>query len=70
MGYRLSIAREAQREYRDIVSYLVNVVKSPQAARHFMTEFDARWKAFGTIPKHSAYAICLSLLQGDTGPPP
>lgn len=70
MGYRLSIAREAQREYRDIVSYLVNVVKSPQAARHFMTEFDAKVESVRNHPEAFSYATCLSLLQGDTGSPP
>lgn len=56
MGYRLSIAREAQREYRDIVSYLVNVVKSPQAARHFMTEFDAKVENVRNHPE--AFSLC------------
>ena len=56
MGYRLSIAREAQREYRDIVSYLVNVVKSPQAARHFMTEFDAKVESVRNHPE--AFSLC------------
>lgn len=56
MGYRLSIAREAQREYRDIVSYLVNVVKSPQTAHHFMMEFDAKVESVRSHP--DACSLC------------
>lgn len=56
MGYRLSITREAQREYRDIVSYLVTVLKSPQAARHFMVEFDAQVESVRDYPE--AFSLC------------
>ncbi|MEE0705179.1 MAG: type II toxin-antitoxin system RelE/ParE family toxin [Adlercreutzia sp.] len=40
MAYKKVILKSAQAEYRDIVSYLVEVLKSPQAAIHFMNEFD------------------------------
>ncbi|WP_195419892.1 type II toxin-antitoxin system RelE/ParE family toxin [Collinsella sp. D33t1_170424_A12] len=56
MGYRLSITREAQREYRDIVSYLVDVLKSPRAARHFMAEFDAQVESVRNYPE--AFSLC------------
>lgn len=56
MGYKLSIAHEAQREYRDIVSYLVDVLKSPQAAPHFMDEFDVKMEAVRDNPE--AFSHC------------
>ncbi len=39
MAYRVVILEEAQREYRGIVDYLANVLKSRQAAIGFMDEF-------------------------------
>lgn len=39
MAYRAVILREAQREYHDIVAYLAEILKSPQAAGNFMDEF-------------------------------
>ena len=40
MAYRKVILAEAQQEYRDIVGYLVSMLRSEQAARNFMEEFD------------------------------
>lgn len=40
MAYRKVILAEAQQEYRDIVGYLVGMLRSEQAARNFMEEFD------------------------------
>lgn len=40
MAYRKAILAEAQQEYRDIVGYLVGMLRSEQAARNFMEEFD------------------------------
>lgn len=40
MAYRAVILDEAQREYLAIVSYLADVLKSPQAAAGFMDEFE------------------------------
>lgn len=40
MAYRKVILAQAQQEYRDIVGYMVGVLKSPQVARGFMEEFD------------------------------
>lgn len=40
MTYNKVILTEAQQEYRDIVGYMVGVLKSPQAAKGFMDEFD------------------------------
>lgn len=40
MGFRRVILREAQKEYRNIIEYLVDVLKSPQAAMDFMDEFE------------------------------
>lgn len=40
MAYKKVILDEAQREYRGIVGYLVEVLKSPSAAAAFMDEFD------------------------------
>lgn len=40
MGFRRVILREAQKEYRNIIEYLANVLKSPQAAVDFMDEFE------------------------------
>ena len=40
MTYRAVILTETQKEYEEIVFYLAEVLKSPQAALHFMDEFD------------------------------
>lgn len=40
MSFRRVILREAQKEYRSIIDYLVGVLKSPQAAVDFMNEFE------------------------------
>ena len=40
MAFKRVILREAQREYRNIVAYLVEVLKSPRAATDFMDEFE------------------------------
>ena len=40
MGYKCVILPQAQRDYQEIVSYLVDVLRSPQAAKNFMDEFD------------------------------
>lgn len=40
MAYKAIIAREAQREYESVVSYLASTLLSPAAARDFMDEFD------------------------------
>lgn len=56
MAYRLVIAREAQREYCDIVAYLANTLKSLQAARHFVTEFDAKADLVRQRPE--AFDLC------------
>lgn len=56
MAYRLSISREAQREYRDIVSYLVDVLRGPQAARHFMSEFERQASIVRDQPE--AFDLC------------
>lgn len=40
MAYRRVILKSAQVEYREIVAYLAEVLKSPQAAVRFMNEFD------------------------------
>lgn len=42
MACRKVILAEAQREFRDIVGYLVGVLQSPRAAQRFMDEFDAQ----------------------------
>lgn len=42
MAYRAVILDEARREYRDIVSYMVEVLKSLQAAANFMDAFDGQ----------------------------
>ena len=42
MVYRVVISNEAKREYEEIVRYLVDVLKSPQAARSFLAEFDSQ----------------------------
>lgn len=56
MDYRITITHEAKREYRDIVSYLTDVLKNPQAARHFMVEFSAK---IDMIQKHpEAFGLC------------
>ena len=39
MAYRAIILHEAQREYENIVEYLSDVLKSPQAAIHYIEEF-------------------------------
>lgn len=56
MAYRLSISREAQREYRDIVSYLVDVLRGPQAARHFMSELERQASIVRDQPE--AFDLC------------
>lgn len=40
MAYEYVILRGAQSDYRDIVEYLLDVKRSPQAARGFVDEFD------------------------------
>ncbi len=40
MTYKVVILEESQREYRSIVDYLSNVLKSRQAAKNFIDEFD------------------------------
>ncbi len=56
MAYKLVIAREAQGEYRAVVGYLATTLGSPQAARHFMDEFDAKGELIGQQPK--AFDLC------------
>lgn len=56
MAYRLVIAREAQREYRAVVDYLAKTLGSPQAARHFMDEFDAKAELMRRRPE--AFDLC------------
>ena len=57
MDYRITITHEAKREYRDIVSYLTDVLKNPQAARHFMVEFSAK---IDMVQKHpEAFGLCI-----------
>ena len=56
MGYKPSITREAQREYRSIVAYLVDALKSPQAARHFISEFESKVDIVRNHPE--TYALC------------
>lgn len=56
MDYKVTITREAKREYRNIVSYLADVLKNPQAARHFMLEFSAK---INMVQKHpEAFGLC------------
>lgn len=40
MSYNVVVLDGAQRDIREIVEYLVNVLKSPQAASGFLDEFD------------------------------
>ena len=40
MGYKIVISKEAKREYEDIVHYLADILKNPQAAQAFLDEFD------------------------------
>ncbi|MGO5317115.1 type II toxin-antitoxin system RelE/ParE family toxin [Paraeggerthella hongkongensis] len=40
MAYEYVILRGAQNDYRGIVEYLLDVKRSPQAARRFVDEFD------------------------------
>lgn len=51
MAYKKVILKSAQAEYRDIVSYLVEVLKSPQAAAHFMNEFDYQLDLIAETPE-------------------
>ena len=39
MAYKRVILSQAQIEYKEIVSYLTTILKSPQAARNFIDEF-------------------------------
>lgn len=50
MAYRIVILEEAQREYREIVNYLANVLKSRQAAIGFMDKFDHLLALIGENP--------------------
>ena len=56
MAYRVVILDEAQREYRDIVDYLDNVLGSPQAACGFMDEFDRQLSLIADNPELFALA--------------
>lgn len=40
MAYKVSILESAQREFQEIVNYLLNIFKSPQAAENFINEFE------------------------------
>lgn len=40
MAYRIFILDDAQREFQEIVNYLLNVMKSPQATEGFIGEFE------------------------------
>lgn len=40
MAYKVLLLKEAQREYRSILDFLVNVAKSPQAATSFADEVE------------------------------
>lgn len=51
MAYKKVILKSAQAEYRDIVSYLVEVLKSPQAAARFMNEFDYQLDLIAEAPE-------------------
>lgn len=50
MASDVVILDEAQREYRAIVDYLANVLKSPQAACGFMDEFDRQLSLIADNP--------------------
>ncbi len=51
MAYRKVILKSAQGEYREIVAYSVEVLKSPQAAVHFMNEFDYQLDLIAETPR-------------------
>jgi len=51
MACKKVILDEAQREYRAIVSYLVEVLKSPQAAANFMDAFDEQLSLIAENPE-------------------
>lgn len=40
MAYKVVVLEGAQREIKEIVNYLVNILQSPQAASNFLDEFD------------------------------
>lgn len=51
MAYRRYILDEAKREYQDIVAYMVEVLKSPQAALNFLAEFDHQLELISDNPE-------------------
>ena len=50
MAFKVVILDTAQREYREIVSYMIEVLKSPQAAANFMDTFDEQMALAAEVP--------------------
>ncbi|WP_166079049.1 type II toxin-antitoxin system RelE/ParE family toxin [Xiamenia xianingshaonis] len=63
MAYKLVILDEAKREEQDIVDYLVNVLKSPQAAAHFLDELDYQLGLIADNPQLFALSRVPELAQ-------
>lgn len=55
MTYRVEILDEAQRELKSIIEYLLNVLKSPQAADNLLCEFDRQVDLIA--PNPSVFAV-------------
>lgn len=50
MAYKVVILKEAEREYHSIVDYLSNILKSKQAAKNFINEFDKQVALISSNP--------------------
>lgn len=51
MAYRKTILPSAEREIREIVSYLANVLASPRAAKSFLDELEQQANAVCEMPE-------------------
>ena len=51
MAYKVSILESAQREFQEIVNYLLNILKSPHAAENFINEFEYQVSLIKSDPR-------------------
>lgn len=65
MSYRLLITNDANNDIDDIVSYIVNVLKNPIAAKNLLTKIESSFDIISTNP--FAFPLCNDKRLHDDG---